>query len=44
VCAQEKLYNEEINNNVLLATDIAEMTAFHRAACSGEIDIMLKVC
>jgi ankyrin repeat protein len=40
--AEEKLTKEEINNNLLLATDNEGMTALHVAAFVGNLDIMLK--
>jgi len=41
--AEEKLTTEEINNNLLLATDNSGLTAWHWAACNVKLDILLKI-
>ena len=42
--AEEKIRKEEINNKLLLLTDIAGMTALHEAACEGKLVVLLNVC
>jgi hypothetical protein len=41
--AEEKLTTEEIKSKLLLATDNEGMTAWHWAACEGNIDILQKL-
>ena len=42
--AIKKLRTEEINNNLLLATDDEGRTVFYVAANSGRIEVLKEVC
>ena len=42
--ASEKLISEELNNNLLLATDDEGRTFFHMAAKCRRIEVLKKVC
>jgi len=41
--AQGKLTTDDVNRKLLLATDNKGMTAWHWAACEGDLDVLQKL-
>jgi hypothetical protein len=41
--AKENITTEELKNMLLLATDSKGNTVWHRAAVSGELDVLQKI-